>query len=166
VDLGGGSFRLYDEAKRIDLFCEEDRLNIQLSADSGHLNRLWILLLDNAIKYTPDGGRVSVRMMLNTESEPVCEISDNGRGIEAKDLPNIFDRVYRTESAKLTNEVGSGIGLAIAHKIAEVHQASIGVSSVRGVGSVFRVTFKTQNSPASPTRKSAIASERCATASQ
>jgi signal transduction histidine kinase len=166
VDQALETCRLSAEAKRIELLCEEDRLNIQVWADSGHLNRLWILLLDNAIKYTSGGGRVSVRMMLNAGSEPVCEISDNGIGIESKDLPNIFDRFYRTENAKLTNEVGSGLGLAIARKIAEVHHASIGVSSVQGVGSVFRVTFKTQNPPASSTRKSAIASERCAIATQ
>jgi signal transduction histidine kinase len=166
VDQALETCRLSAEAKKIDLLCEEDRLNIQLSADSGHLNRLWILLLDNAIKYTPHGGRVTVRMMLNPESEPVCEISDNGIGIESKDLPNIFDRFYRTESARLTNEVGSGLGLAIARKIAEAHRASIGVSSVRGVGSVFRVTFNTQSPVDSSMSKSAATSERCAIATQ
>lgn len=166
VDQALETCRLSAEAKKIDLLCEEDRLNIQLCADSGHLNRLWILLLDNAIKYTPDGGRVSVRVMLNNESEPVCEISDNGIGIESKDLSNIFDRFYRTESAKLTNEVGSGLGLAIARKIAEVHRASIEVSSVRGVGSVFRVTFKILNSPASSISKSSVALEHRAIATQ
>lgn len=164
VDQALETCRMAAEAKRINLLCEEDRMNIHVMADSGHLNRLWILLLDNAIKYTPDGGRISVRMLLSTESEPVCEISDNGIGIESKDLPNIFNRFYRTEGAKLKNDVGSGLGLAIASKIAEVHHAYIGVSSVQGVGSVFRVTFKTQNPPASSTRKSAVASERCAIA--
>lgn len=158
--------RISAETKRIDLTCEEYLPNIQVWADFGYLNRLWILLLDNALKYTPDGGRVAVRIMLNTESEPVCEISDNGIGIESKDLPNIFDRFYRTECAKLTNEVGSGLGLAIAQKIAEVHHATIGVTSVRGAGSVFRVTFNIQNSLASSVRRSVMSPGRCAIATQ
>jgi heavy metal sensor kinase len=129
------------EAKRITLSCEEDRTEVSVLADPNHLNRLWLLLLDNAIKYTPAGGCIAVRITLNAELEPLCEISDNGIGIDPKDLAKIFDRFYRTENAKLTGEPGSGLGLTIARRIAESHQARIDVTSERGTGSIFSVTF-------------------------
>jgi signal transduction histidine kinase len=152
------------EAKRISLSCQEDRSDIQLWADPGHLNRLWILLLDNAIKYTSTGGRVTARLMLSAEAEPVCEISDNGIGIEEKDLSSIFERFYRTKDAKLTANTGYGLGLAIARRIAEMHHATIGVSSIQGAGSIFRVTFKAGITPATAVHAHDTNAERFAIA--
>ena len=88
------------------------------------------------------------RILMNAEKEPVCEIWDNGIGIEPGEFSNIFERFYRAENARLTANTGYGLGLAIARKIAEMHHASIGVSSVRGSGSVFSVTFKANPAPA------------------
>jgi signal transduction histidine kinase len=106
-----------------------------------------MLLIDNAIKYTPCGGRVIVCVRLNDRSEAVCEISDNGIGIEPADLPQIFERFYRADNAKQSTEPGSGLGLAIARKIVESHQGAIDVSSVPGAGSSFRVTFNRKSEP-------------------
>lgn len=116
-------------------------------ADASHLNRLWFLLLDNAIKYTPSGGKIVVRACTDATGAPVCEIADTGIGIEPRDLPNIFDRFFRAENARLTADVGSGLGLAIAQWIVDVHEASLSVESALGAGSTFRVKFRPQKQP-------------------
>jgi signal transduction histidine kinase len=131
------------EAKNIEVLCEEGE-EVYLWADATHLNRLWLLLLDNAIKYTPPGGKIVVRTCTDATSAPVCEIADTGIGIESRDLPNIFDRFFRAENARLTADVGSGLGLAIAQWIVDVHEASLSVESTLGVGSTFRVKFRAQ----------------------
>ena len=146
VSQGVEACRQLAEAKKIDLSCQEYQSDIDLWADAGHLNRLWLILLDNAIKYTPVGGRVVARILLNAENEAVSEIWDTGIGIEPDELPKIFDRFYRAENARLTANTGYGLGLAIARRIAEVHHATISVSSVDGAGSIFRVTFKANDS--------------------
>jgi signal transduction histidine kinase len=129
------------EAKNIEVLHEEGK-EIYLWADVSHLNRLWLLLLDNAIKYTPRGGRIVVRTYADPTNAPVCEIADTGIGIEARDLPSIFDRFFRAENARLAAAVGSGLGLAIARWIVGVHEASLSVESTLGAGSTFRVTFR------------------------
>ena len=131
------------EAKDIEILCEDEE-EVYLWADALHLNRLWLLLLDNAIKYTPRGGKIVVRTYTDATDAPICEIADTGIGIEAEDLPNIFDRFFRAENARLATDVGSGLGLAIAHWIVDVHEASLSVESVLGGGSTFRVKFRPQ----------------------
>ena len=131
------------DAKNIEVLCEEGE-EVYLWADVSHLNRLWLLLLDNAIKYTPHGGRIAVRTYTDSTDAPVCEIADTGIGIEARDLPYIFDRFFRAENARLAADVGSGLGLAIARWIVDVHEASLSVESTLGAGSTFRVKFLTQ----------------------
>jgi signal transduction histidine kinase len=131
------------DAKDVEVLCEEGEV-IYLWADVSHLNRLWLLLLDNAIKYTPRGGRIVVRTYADSTGAPVCEIVDTGIGIEARDLPYIFDRFFRAENARLAADVGSGLGLAIARWIVDVHDASLSVESTLGVGSTFRVKFRAQ----------------------
>jgi signal transduction histidine kinase len=134
------------EAKNIEILCEEGE-EVYLWADASHLNRLWLLLLDNAIKYTPRGGKIVIRTCTDAINDPVCEIVDTGIGIESRDLPNIFDRFFRAENARLTSEVGSGLGLAIAQWIVDVHEARLSVESALGAGSTFRVRFRAHKQP-------------------
>jgi two-component system phosphate regulon sensor histidine kinase PhoR len=101
-------------------------------------------LLENAIKYTPPGGRVAVRIFTNAVGAPSCQIADTGIGIAGDDTPLIFDRFFRAENARLAADVGSGLGLEIAKWIATVHEATLSVESVVGVGSTFSVTFPAQ----------------------
>lgn len=129
-------------AKRIELAYVDDG-DGPLWADAGHLQRLWLLLIDNAVKYTPAGGRVSVRTHFDA-GIATCTISDTGIGIAAADVPHIFDRFYRAENARLHSDAGSGLGLEIAKWIADVHDASLSVDSMLALGSTFRVTFRTQ----------------------
>jgi signal transduction histidine kinase len=135
--------RHLSEAKNIEVLCEEGE-EIYLWADALHLNRLWLLLLDNAIKYTPPGGKIVVRTYTDSRDAPVCEIADTGIGIDTGDLPNIFDRFFRAENARQTADAGSGLGLAIAHWIVEIHEATLSVESTLGAGSTFRVNFRPQ----------------------
>jgi heavy metal sensor kinase len=97
-------------------------------SDAGWLERLLLILLDNAIKYTPDGGRVSVRVSQEGD-RAVLAVSDNGVGIPPEAVPHLFDRFYRAESARSRHTSGAGLGLALAKWIADRHGATIEVSS-------------------------------------
>jgi signal transduction histidine kinase len=109
-------------------------------ADPGQLRQLGRILIDNAIKYTPDGGQITLGV---TQTGPLVSISvsDTGIGIEPEDLPHIYERFYRSDEARERDEHGSGLGLAIARWIAEAHQGEIKVESTPGKGSVFTVVL-------------------------
>lgn len=106
-------------------------------ADESAIRRLMMILFDNAIKYTPPGGQIVIR--LETPG-PTCvvEVEDTGCGIPAEELPLVFDRFYRSDPAR-TPGMGVGLGLAIARAIVDAHHGSIEVSSEVGKGSIFRV---------------------------
>jgi heavy metal sensor kinase len=105
-------------------------------ADRDQLHRLWLILLDNAVKYTPEGGSITVRAR-----ELSVEVEDTGIGIASEDLHLIFERFYRTDKARSRALGGAGLGLAIAREIALVHGAELAVDSTQGKGSRFSVTF-------------------------
>ena len=104
------------------------------------LVRLFLVLFDNAIKYTPPGGRVSAVFDV-VEGAAVFRIQDSGIGIPAPDLPHIFERFYRADQTRSRKHGGFGLGLAIAKWIADAHQAEIRAQSAEGQGSVFTVRF-------------------------
>jgi len=131
-------------AKSITLSLLVDRSEELVWADASQLNRLWFLLLDNAIKYTPYCGNVTARILSGAKGEIIGEIADSGIGIDPQDQPLIFDRFFRAENARLTADTGSGLGLAIARWITEANHAQIAVDSSPGCGSTFRVTFPRQ----------------------
>ncbi|MCG9884502.1 MAG: HAMP domain-containing histidine kinase [Cyanobacteria bacterium] len=116
--------------------------------------RLFGNLLDNALKYTPEGGRVSLTIAPNRRDRRVrIEIQDTGIGIAPADLPHIFDRLWRADQVRSHRQGGSGLGLSIAQAIAQSHQGQISVQSQPHQGSCFTVTLPL---PA-PTGKAAIA---------
>jgi two-component system heavy metal sensor histidine kinase CusS len=102
------------------------------------LHRLFLVLLDNALKFSRPGGEVILKVE-NKESRVAVSIQDFGVGISEKDLPNIFQRFYRANGARTSG--GHGLGLSLAKSIARVHGASIEVHSAEGVGSLFEVSF-------------------------
>lgn len=111
-----------------------------IEGDREALVRLFLVLFDNAIKYTSPGGKVSgVFDVLG--GVPVFEIRDSGIGIAAQDLPHVFERFYQADKARSRNRDGFGLGLAIAKWIADAHEAAIQVESVEGQGSVFTIRF-------------------------
>ncbi|HEY4084441.1 MAG TPA: ATP-binding protein, partial [Bryobacteraceae bacterium] len=110
--------------------------------DPDAIRRLLLILLDNAIKYTPAGGRIEIRLDVEGSVEgpmAVIEISDTGAGIGPDDLPRVFDRFYRVSMDRSRKTGGSGLGLAIARWLASLHEGEIRVESELGKGSAFRV---------------------------
>jgi signal transduction histidine kinase len=94
-------------------------------------------LIDNAIHYTPDGGRVQVRVR-NEEHEVGVAVADTGPGIPEDDLPHIFERFYRVDKSRDRDKGGAGLGLAIAKTILELHDRTLTVESTVGEGTTFR----------------------------
>lgn len=112
--------------------------------DRGRLRQALSILLDNAVKYTPQGGRVSVKGMEEDGSVKI-EVSDTGIGISEEQIPHVFDRFYRAEEARSTE--GSGLGLAIARQIAEDHGGTLEVQSKIGQGSSFTMRIPRRAPP-------------------
>jgi two-component system phosphate regulon sensor histidine kinase PhoR len=99
-------------------------------------------LLENAVRYSPEGGRVDVRLA-ERDGRAVLEVEDTGIGIPTRDLPRIFERFYRVDRARSRETGGTGLGLSIARHIAERHGGRIEAESELGRGSTFRVTLPT-----------------------
>ncbi len=114
-----------------------------------HLRRVILNLTDNAIRYSPRGSTIEVRV---TTSEHLARVSvrDQGCGIDAADLPHIFEPFYRGDPARARETGGTGLGLAIADQIVRAHGGTISVSSQPGAGSTFRISLPL--APASPVR--------------
>jgi heavy metal sensor kinase len=117
-----------------------------IEGDQDHLQRLWLILLDNAIKFTPEGGTISI-LVGEFEGSPFFKVADSGVGIPPEHLPRIFDRFYRVDKARSRREGGTGLGLSIALEIAKLHDAKIEVESEPGRGSTFRVVFPRTSAP-------------------
>jgi heavy metal sensor kinase len=147
VDLGAafaqafGRCRLPAEAKRIQMCIEAPGQPLFIHGDSNALCRLFLILAENAVKYTPESGRVTATLRPDCEGA-VAEIQDTGIGIAAEDTPHIFQRFYRADKARSRNIAGAGLGLSMAEWIAESHDAAIEVESALGLGSTFRVRFR------------------------
>jgi signal transduction histidine kinase len=109
-------------------------------ANREHLKQIWMNLISNAIKYTPRGGRVAVRLQAN-EERLLGVVKDSGIGIGEQDLESIFQEFYRTDGAKSTGEIGTGLGLSIVKEIVESYGGEIEVGSELGKGSRFTFTL-------------------------
>jgi two-component system OmpR family sensor kinase len=132
---------LLAEAKGIDLGAGTDTADALVSGDPASLRTLLANLVDNAIRYTPRGGRVDVTAGL-TAGRPFLEVADDGPGIPAAEREHVFDRFYRRGDVQ---EPGSGLGLAIVKAIAQRHAATVVLGDTRGGGLTARVEF-----PAAP----------------
>jgi len=113
---------------------------VRVSADSAALERLLLILIENAVKYTPSGGRIAMSLSNGAGSARI-EIRDTGIGISEKDLPHIFERFYRADQARSREPGGSGLGLAIARWIVDLHGGGIEAQSQLGAGSIFRISL-------------------------
>jgi signal transduction histidine kinase len=123
--------------KRIELAAEFDD-PVVVRGDGEALRRLSFILIDNAIKYSAQGGRVQVGLGA-VDGQAVISVSDSGIGISESDLPHVFDRFWRADKVRSRGTGGAGLGLSIARWIVEQHQGSIQVQSTPGQGSNFRV---------------------------
>jgi len=158
ADSGGESVTLerVDLASSVAEACEQGRVmaaakQIQFEARLPHepvwmlgdvsaLRRLFLILIDNAVKYTPEGGLVGVNLD-RIDGTAVVEVTDTGIGIAEEDLPHIFDRFYRADKARSREAGGAGLGLSIAQWIASVHNGRIEVESAQGCGTTLRVSI-------------------------
>jgi len=113
---------------------------VTIEGDEARLIQVVVNLLDNAIRYTPAGGKVEARVATH-RSQALLVVRDTGRGIAADDLPHIFERFYRADPARSRADGGSGLGLAIVEWVVHAHGGTIHVESHPGRGSVFTVTL-------------------------
>ena len=112
--------------------------SVWVQGDAASLQRLFMILLDNAVKYTPIGGEITVRLS-SDDGQAVAAIRDSGVGIAPEDLSHVFERFYRSDRARSRESGGTGLGLAIGRWIAQTHRGDIRVESSPGKGSEFQV---------------------------
>jgi signal transduction histidine kinase len=115
--------------------------DLVVNGDAEKLTRMIVNLIDNAIKYTPEGSTITLSLF--RDGDWAClEVADNGVGIAPEHLPHIFDRFYRADKARSRNKGGTGLGLAIVKGITEQHDGEVTVASKPGEGSSFTVWLK------------------------
>jgi heavy metal sensor kinase len=136
------------EARGIRLSCDASRA-VVVHGDAGWLERLLLILLDNAIKFTPPEGTVWVRVSEENGSARL-DVRDSGPGIPSESLPHIFERFYRVDPARSRQTEGAGLGLALAKWIVEHHGGTIQVASSEGHGSTFTVWLPSGPANAGP----------------
>jgi heavy metal sensor kinase len=112
--------------------------SLEVEGDKIRLKQIVVNLVDNAVKYTPTGGSISVSTF-SADGRAVLEVSDTGIGIPADAQTQIFDRFYRVDKARSRQLGGTGLGLAIVKSICTVYGGTVSVSSIEGKGAVFRV---------------------------
>jgi len=130
--------RILADAKQLTFTEGIESSKLIVEGDLHALHRLFLILMDNAVKYTASGGSITVGLKRSNDSA-VAEIRDSGIGIAAEDVAHIFERFYRADKARSREFGGVGLGLSIARWVAEAHRGSIEVQSTPGTGSVFCV---------------------------
>ncbi len=133
--------RILAEHKGVSLEVNDPR-ECTIRGDQQAIRRMFLILLDNAIKYTPSGGKVGVNLSIEaagSRQSAVVEVRDTGVGISPDDLPHVFERFYRAAKDRSRNTGGAGLGLSIARWIAEKHGGEVACESTVESGSVFRV---------------------------
>jgi PAS domain S-box-containing protein len=128
------------KAKGLKLNFRSERRVPPVCGDRTNLEGVFTNLVNNAIKYTPEGGEITI-LLKGDDKNVTVEVSDAGIGISKKNLPRIFDRFYRVKSEKTRQIVGTGLGLCIVKHIVEAHLGKISVQSQEGGGSTFTVVL-------------------------
>jgi heavy metal sensor kinase len=130
-------------------FAVDAHEELMVSGDKVKLRQLFINILENAVRYTPTAGHISVSLV-KQESNAVVSISDTGIGIPPEHLPHIFERFYRVDKARARADGGVGLGLAIAKIITESHKGKIEVESELGKGTTFRISIPVKSPETTP----------------
>ncbi len=131
--------------KRIHLFLAKGmhQLPIMVHGDRDKIRQVFVNLIDNAAKYIGSNQNAYIKISFYDMDENILvEVSDNGMGIAAEHLPHIFDRFYRVDKARSSDQGGTGLGLSIVKHILEAHQQTINVRSTPEIGSTFSFTIK------------------------
>ena len=129
-----------DEEKKYELVRDYPITSVWIEIDTDKMTQVIDNILNNAIKYSPDGGKITVTMK-TTDDQMILSISDQGLGIPKQDLPRIFDRFYRVDRARSRAQGGTGLGLAIAKEIIKQHKGFIWAKSIYGKGSTFTIVL-------------------------
>ncbi len=127
--------------KGLTIAAELPETPVYVALDEASFRRMLLILLDNAVKYTPATGRISVHVTGRTDEVEIA-VADSGIGIPADQLPFIFDRFWRADQVRSREAGGTGLGLAIARDIANSHGAELLVESSVGKGSMFTVRLR------------------------
>jgi signal transduction histidine kinase len=141
--LAIGRMQMIAQAKKVDIHVtfQGSQEDYSFIGDSDQINQLLYILLDNAIKYSIEGGTVIVGVMPQSDGKMVLTITDKGCGIPIEDIPHLFERFFRVDKARTREWGGTGLGLSIAHEIIHNHGGSISVTSQVNYGSTFTVRF-------------------------
>ena len=129
-----------DEEKQYELVRDYPITSVWIEIDTDKMTQVIDNILNNAIKYSPDGGKITVTMK-TTDDQMILSISDQGLGIPKQDLPRIFDRFYRVDRARSRSQGGTGLGLSIAKEIIKQHKGFIWAKSEYGKGSTFTIVL-------------------------
>ena len=132
--------RSQDDEKKYELVRDYPINSVWIEIDTDKMTQVIDNILNNAIKYSPDGGKITVSMK-TTDDQMILSISDQGLGIPKQDLPKIFDRFYRVDRARSRAQGGTGLGLAIAKEIIKQHKGFIWAKSEYGKGSTFTIVL-------------------------
>ena len=111
---------------------------LHMDGDRSKLAQVLYNLTDNAIKYTPDGGKIAVTLSADAENL-IWEVTDNGVGIPEEDQKHVFERFYRVDKARSRETGGTGLGLSIVRQLVHLHDGTVSVSSTPGQGTTFTV---------------------------
>ena len=133
-----------DETKKYEIIRDYPITPIWVEIDTDKMTQVIDNIMNNAIKYSPDGGTITVSIK-TTDEQLILSIADEGLGIPKQDLPKIFDRFYRVDKARSRAQGGTGLGLAIAKEIIKQHQGFIWAKSEYGKGSTFTIVLPYEN---------------------
>lgn len=136
--------RAQDQEKKYELVRDYPITSVWIEIDTDKMTQVIDNILNNAIKYSPDGGKITISMK-TTDDQMILSISDQGLGIPKQDLPKIFDRFYRVDRARSRAQGGTGLGLAIAKEIIKQHNGFIWAKSEYGKGSTFTIVLPYDN---------------------
>ena len=132
--------RSQDDDKKYELVRDYPINSVWIEIETDKMTQVIDKILNNAIKYSPDGGKITVSMK-TTDDQMILSIKDQGLGIPKQDLPKIFDRFYRVDRARSRAQGGTGLGLAIAKEIIKQHNGFIWAKSEYGKGSTFTIVL-------------------------
>lgn len=128
---------VFEESKMIDenhFYSYINEENIKIKGDEGLLKQTARVLVENAAKYTEQGEDIIIKVGKNINGEPLFSIQDNGIGMDAEDVPHIFERFFRADTARVRKDGGTGLGLSIAKWIIDNHKGYFSVLSRKGIG--------------------------------
>ncbi|MBN1849483.1 MAG: response regulator [Deltaproteobacteria bacterium] len=148
------SIRHLAEAKNLSINLQGDEDSLCIQGDPERLEKVFLNLFTNAIKFTPEGGSITTRWT-NGDNSAIIEVEDTGIGISDKDLPYIFDRFRQADGSSTRRFQGLGIGLSLARAVVEEHEGTLTVQSKVGKGTIFRIAL--------PADMSAVSCEQTAT---